>query len=640
MAAAKPLSSPLPPLPNKFGGLPSMAIPRRPVGIRLPAHSPTPVLFPGPPSASLDSLPSPSASLSSLLSAYSNHSSESTPRSSTNSANDISGTQGSYTIASPKHLVKDSGIGSEGSVASEPWLKFSSDQDAQKQAPNISWTPAENRESLPPPPPPLKDILRKPLRLQSPPPVQPSQNKTEASPTSTSPQQDQLWRRRSLKGDKSLAVPELKLISSHGSTAASAQNSSQGDPTSAQRPQSPPQQSDTASIVFPAPPARPRVPLPRSTNAGLPGRNIRPVASRQQPPPQEEKEENMGQKLSKLRKPRDKEEAPAKPLPNPIVPRSVPRLPTPEYETTDVKRLVVETVVSPISPASSPELPDESKQARPVASQDRNNGGNQAPVLKPSNLASLRMPVGLPSSPSAHLDRTHKQPQFAARTSSRTMDAPAAAMRAEAAASSTSRAPPREQQFKPSPQVVRAISESGSTASDDTVKPRPTAASNNTETHAPPAPRVASRGGETQDEEMTDNPGAALFPRNWYKPQPADVVLDAQPLLDRHYRCLTNHRYMTVNRQRVNPISCRTCGHKDRNAECFICSACHLNVCPSCNNSLRMFRGDLNRVLQNIENKRTSEAQESAASNGASNGGPDSETVTAPTAEQPGAVGA
>jgi hypothetical protein len=39
---------------------------------------------------------------------------------------------------------------------------------------------------------------------------------------------------------------------------------------------------------------------------------------------------------------------------------------------------------------------------------------------------------------------------------------------------------------------------------------------------------------------------------------------------------------MTANRQRHNPVACRTCGHVDRNAECYICSACALNVCSGC----------------------------------------------------------
>jgi hypothetical protein len=103
--------------------------------------------------------------------------------------------------------------------------------------------------------------------------------------------------------------------------------------------------------------------------------------------------------------------------------------------------------------------------------------------------------------------------------------------------------------------------------------------------------------------DTTDNPGAARFPRNWYTPLPPDQILDARPLEEKHFRCLTNHRYMTRSRQRTNPIACRTCGHKDRYAECFICSACHLNVCPGCNELLRRSKGDLGRVLGQIKEK-------------------------------------
>jgi hypothetical protein len=106
----------------------------------------------------------------------------------------------------------------------------------------------------------------------------------------------------------------------------------------------------------------------------------------------------------------------------------------------------------------------------------------------------------------------------------------------------------------------------------------------------------------------TDHPGAALFPRNWYKPSPANGddnthIPDARPLTDRHYRCLTQHRYMTANKQRTNPVACRTCGHKDRNAECYICSACHLNVCSGCAGLLKRFKGDLRLVLREVREK-------------------------------------
>ena len=71
------------------------------------------------------------------------------------------------------------------------------------------------------------------------------------------------------------------------------------------------------------------------------------------------------------------------------------------------------------------------------------------------------------------------------------------------------------------------------------------------------------------------------------------------PLTQRHYRCLTQHRYMTGNRQRVNTIGCRVCGVRDAAAEVWICSACSLGVCEGCKGLLGQGRG-LEGVLREV----------------------------------------
>jgi hypothetical protein len=110
--------------------------------------------------------------------------------------------------------------------------------------------------------------------------------------------------------------------------------------------------------------------------------------------------------------------------------------------------------------------------------------------------------------------------------------------------------------------------------------------------------------------DQTDNPGALRFPRGWYTPRPADEIPDARPLTARQRRCLTRHRYMTPGRQRTNPVACRTCGRKDRGAECFVCSACYLNVCAGCEALLRRFRGDLDAVLDAVQQQEKKRAQQ------------------------------
>ncbi|KAH6624984.1 hypothetical protein B0J18DRAFT_197066 [Chaetomium sp. MPI-SDFR-AT-0129] len=110
--------------------------------------------------------------------------------------------------------------------------------------------------------------------------------------------------------------------------------------------------------------------------------------------------------------------------------------------------------------------------------------------------------------------------------------------------------------------------------------------------------------------EYTDNPGAALFPRGWFTPAfptpPTDEsgaytnadIPDAVPPQERHYNCPTRHRYMTANRQRVNPRACRACGRKDREADDWICGGCYVNLCGGCAGALRRGKGDLRGVVK------------------------------------------
>ncbi|KAK0646584.1 hypothetical protein B0T16DRAFT_165491 [Cercophora newfieldiana] len=653
MAAAaanspSPLDSPLPPLPKKIGGLPSMTIPRRPVPTPAPAAIKVPAPAPAPAPALSTASPSPVGSFSSLLSAYSNHTSETTPRSSTNSTNELGSAKESYSTLSLGEQAKTSSARSEGPVTG--FSGVSPARNAPEQERGGVQTPAEEKKELPPPPP-LKDIIHR----QHTPPVEQkplgqspvaTQSPSALVNSSSASQPDQLWRRRSVRSEKNLAVPELKLAVSHGSTAASAQNQSQAEPTSA-GPQSlaslSQEQAETAS-----PAAKSRLPLPRSANAALPGRNIRPTASRQQIAAPEE--DAMGQKASHLvngvtsrSSPRNGspvgsgEKAallspqpgptavkPMKSLPNIAPPHSVARLPTPEYDSNDIKNPLVETVVSPVSPASSPDLPTESQQSAArksvgdVANQVRH--AKSTPTLAPTaatpTFPPTRSPMGLPASPAA----SRAPGQFPTRTTSRLGEeyrpSPVTGRR-EPAGLVNPLPKQRDQQPRPALNGTRTISENGSTASDETV---------------PLAPQPDEA--ETEESDMTDHPGAALFPRNWYTPLPANEVLNARPLETKHFRCLTQHRYMTAARQKVNPIACRACGTKEQISECYICSACHLNVCPGCNIRLRRLRGDLEQVLNQIkEEAEMKEMPEPESERETPR--PDSETFAVPSTDPP-----
>ncbi|KAK4220651.1 hypothetical protein QBC38DRAFT_493776 [Podospora fimiseda] len=277
------------------------------------------------------------------------------------------------------------------------------------------------------------------------------------------------------------------------------------------------------------------------------------------------------------------------------------RLPTPDYSSHDVLSPQLDVVVSPVSPALTPELPNDQKPPPPPIprkalgppSDHRIRHAKSSPNLapKPSNSAlnGVRSP-GLPVSPAAGRDR----------------DAPplsAGARRDPTGYSDFYPLPPPppasyyQSQPRSRPQTPtgrnKPVSETGS---EVTVRAAP-----------PPRPEWLDyplREPSPDGSDVTDNPGAALFPRNWYTPLGPDEILDAKPLENKHFRCITNHRIMTAGKQKNNPVACRLCGHKDRNAECYICSSCHLNVCSGCTGHMRRFRGDLESVLQAIEEKK------------------------------------
>ncbi|KAL2022319.1 hypothetical protein VTK56DRAFT_5717 [Thermocarpiscus australiensis] len=643
----RPLNSPLPPLPapsKSPGPPPPMSIPRRPVAApsatptKAAAPGPAPVLIPAPTLATPQPEPSPVGSISSLLSAYSNHTAESTPQSPANSAQDTTSSNTAYSVVGPNLGIQSSSTKDEARAQALPTL--SSDRSAQRHEANNPQTIRADRDELflqlPPPPPPSKDAQRGPPRPQTPTGPQsqttqlPTSPRIASSPGNTSPQ-EQLWRRRSLKADKNVSVPDLKLVASHGSTAASAQNSSQSGPSDA-----PPQPilPSAAEPKAAEPATATRAPPPQTANAGLPGRNIRPVAPGESV---SQGETSMGQEASCIkdkikkkvlevhRRHESKEQpeanepevrtshaaatpSPTAPLPS-VSPLSAQRLPTPEYGTNDVKSPPLDIVVSPVSPASTPELAGGPKPniahgtARAPEAQIRHAKSTPSLTARTGNAeAGVRRGKGLPAFPAPDRDRGLNQTRSPSRNSNDQRPF-AAATRQEPPASTDSQGTYQRDPRSPSSSwELKSISEAGSI---DTVKPtlqRPN--------HIAPADDPPLREHDPDQPDKTDNPGAARFPRNWYTPFPADHILDARPLTDRHFRCLTQHRYVTANRQRTNPIACRTCGHKDRNAECYICSACHLNVCSGCSGLLRRFRGDLSQVLQQIEEKRASQTTE------------------------------
>lgn len=583
----KPLESPLPPVPLNAKTTapptsPPMTITRRPVAA---AGITTNTL----------SLPSPDDSpLSSLLSSYSdsNRSSDSTQLSSNGGTTPVStGThqQDSYPAFAVSPELQGSGQVSPtlDELFFTPLSIHPTDDVINKGSngtgiPERSGGSQEAAKQLPPPP--VKES-RSEQRQTS--PAYHPKPVSESTPQPTvvdSPQaQPQIWRRRSLKAEKNLAVSALQLVSSHGSTAST--SSSTGPP-----PGPPPKDSaqlqPNNSTTSSTSPANNRSPLPLTPNAGFPGRNIRPVASRQQLG--EEGSDNMGQEASRLKNTLKKaggnggggpgvtHKDSQSSLPRfAVFPATdnapVQRLPTPEYDSGDLlKSPIVETIVSPVSPASSPDLPSERRQP-PVAPHEKplpppatsTPGLSQKPSLQ--GLAS-RSPAGLPSNPAASRNEAPQpQNQFPART--------------------TSKAQP--QTIAQPVQKGRTLSETGSI---ETVKPhvRDFAFSGND--YKPVAE-------EPRETEYTDNPGAERFPRSWANQIPEGTIFQPVPISARHHGCITKHQLMHQCRNTFYPLACQACGLKDSSWR-FTCSSCNLRICKSCRTSLRKAGGDLHALRE------------------------------------------
>ncbi|KAL2188827.1 hypothetical protein L209DRAFT_741840 [Thermothelomyces heterothallicus CBS 203.75] len=674
-AVAKPLDSPLPSLPPKLTGPPLRSIPRRPVAAPVTstsALSPTP----SPAAASTNPLPSPGGSISSLLSAYSDHTDDEPLSASADSPEGILDPKSDYSVVSP-NLDLQKGSAEAGSPT-RGLPSLPSDQDAQKQEPRGRVFEGDDKEL--PPPPPLKDSQRSLSRPRTPPDLQkqitqPSASTDAGSPSGKgSPQQGELWRRRSLKADKNLVVPDLKLVSSHGSTAASAQNSSQssysGQSGLETQPLPPPPPKSNREPSKPAPAQRPP---PRGANGGLPGRNIRPARSEE---PAAQGGGSMGQEgsrvkenLETVKRGRSGEEelssqgtGPAATLSSAasaaVSSASAARLPTPEHGVNDAHSPLPDTTVLPMSPASSPRPTGETKPIIRKAvgapgAQLRHAKSSQSLAPGPEGTGlGVRSPAALPMSPRPDVNQIQKQTQPPAppgadngKASSQAQILPVSPTPDRDQTSSQKHyipySPPADQNKASAPaqpaapslqsdEVARSSpaaptgASSGNTSTQfaarqtlsqdpirEPIRPRAFSETESIETvkprqrheiqpvlidSFPSADFTSTLGGD-----HTDHPGAARFPRGWYTPLPADTIPDARPLTQRHYACLTQHRYMTANRQRTNPVACRTCGHKDRNAECYICSACYLNVCSGCVAVIRRCKGDLRAVLKEVE---------------------------------------
>lgn len=214
--------------------------------------------------------------------------------------------------------------------------------ESPKMPPSYQTFVKESMETMetgrtPPPPPkdngkhPLPDIPQEPTHLHT------NSTSSTASSVNASPRSE-IWRRRSLKSDRSGSITELKLTKSNGFTA------------------SPPSVNPSSPLPIAKHSLPPLPTQPARTVVGLPGRDIKPARPA---PPQPDV---MGSKISKILKPESKS-----PLSNADKAKfggkltdfqqsPIKRLPTPDYQSTDklFQQPPASQVLSPVSPETPP----------------------------------------------------------------------------------------------------------------------------------------------------------------------------------------------------------------------------------------------------------------------------------------------
>ncbi|KAL1845086.1 hypothetical protein VTK73DRAFT_1158 [Phialemonium thermophilum] len=621
-AMAKPAELPLPPLPLKSGP-PSATIARRPVAL---ADG-------NPPS------PSDSSPLSSLLSAYSNRSSDSTMRSSAGDDVDMTTGYSPVSTFSPGKDEEKDGVDVSNRLLSRDELFLTPYTPAAGNAnlpeptrsSDATRTPAGERllaERAPVPP--AKDGRR-------PQPCQDGQTDWGASAAAlTQPPTPQgaLRRRRSANLSESKEVPGLGLPTTNTNPIAAASSTTLQNPQPGESPPNSASESapDLPSSSLPTPPSS-RFELSPSIHASFPGRNIRPVAS-QKLGEQRVDPETMGHASSKLRKlsrdavPSAKDgSVPHRPIQTPTsttyparkaslsnvqLPLPVARLPTPDYDKDDVKNSVLETVVSPVSPTSSPELPPDTRptaesstitsaqrEIRPMrsASLENNNGNSAVNQPAPATLAICGGPVGLPSSPSPSRGMTPSpgQSQFPTRTTSRI---------ARSEATSSLSADRKEDEAEPAkPRVMRRTADNGPSvtlASVSETQPDESLMTGSEEQQWSTKTRDDPFANDSTDLTDSSRKGPELFPTSWSSPIPEGTIFDAPPLRPRNHQCLTRHRIMNQSRNTYYPVACQTCGIKDTSVR-HTCGSCWLRVCTSCRTTLYKLNGDLAALIKHNE---------------------------------------
>lgn len=591
--ATKMMDTPLPPLPSlaRVNTPPTVIPKRKPVGSGASVKShPSP-----PPTRPLGGEISPVESINSLLSAYG----EEDASEARNSVETAATKYSSFEPSPPKVLPKDhlgGGITKLDLVSPLALpTPVSANMTADKPPMKASYRPTTPKSS--------RTVTQRTVDL------------AENSPLSQigqSPSQPQLLRRRSLKSDKPLTLPELKLTSSHGSTSSSQQVISSLN-------------NELPELPKPRPPFAAKTGLGSPMSNGFssfPGRNIRPSPS-QKALPRSPQPEDMGIKSSK--EPLDgfsqyaqeiennnlkdatktPQYSPAKTSPE------VRRPPTPEYSKHDNPSGQPD-VVSPVSPMTPPEEPRPLSVIGEDASQFASSPAAMAPTtttLPGLPPRSSSRPGGLPSGNKIGLPR-----------SPRMTGGLSAGMNTPSGGASLLTPSPAIQPAPMSPHA-RSISDT----SVPTIEISDDGASTIRAPNSPPRPATSASPQRTlgwqQQQQQQSHPATSqenniatgdlinaskgepnYFPMVHYKLQAIapGTVLTPAPLKPNQVDCFANHYRFTPSKNDDHPLACQSCQLKDRSMR-FTCAHCQVRICTDCRDVLMMNGRDLNKLVEMLK---------------------------------------
>lgn len=466
--------------------------------------------------------------------------------------------------------------------------------------------------------------------------------------TNQSPSQPQLWRRRSLKTDKPLAVPELKLTLSHGSTAASQQVTSSMDNSSMNNePPSLPNPNFKGSSTGAGAGAGGDSPILNGFRANLPGRNIRPSPS-QNSLPRNPSPDKMGNKKSKegldgfSQYAQEVEDSMHNGTGTFMAPQYSParrspetrRPPTPEY-AKDESQSNDPTVYSPVSPMTPPE------DLRPLSViQEDAEGATAMPAAPPPSgplpglppRSSSRPGIGgalavnaspgrmaLPSSPRP----PNRSPLGA--SSPATAAAAAASLAPAPAIQPASLGTPVHERSTSSTSVpaIEVFDDGDASTIKAPNSPRPTTSASTitTMTAAAAAAAASQQGAQAQAQAQAPSDSGPMSPTSPTALRPGDpayfpmrhhhaaanmtpiapgTVLAASALKKSQLACLGSHYRFLPSRNEDHPLSCQSCQIRDNGAR-FTCAHCAVRICADCRDVLMMNGRDLGKLVEMLK---------------------------------------